>query len=399
MKVLFPNNVEITNINQTRSLEVYNDQVIEFLNTFSKILLKHPKVKQYPDVATFGFFCRRANLLGIKNQYYNENELRLGKGVVFHIAPSNVPVNFAYSFVCGLLSGNINVVKVPSKDFEQIDIIVESLNKLVLENDFPLIKEKLFLIKYPREDNHLTVHFSSQCDVRVIWGGDETISKIRESAIPSKAFDVTFADRYSICAIHAEQYLELENDNELIRGFYNDTYLFDQNACTAPHLIVWIGDDDVIFRAKERFWSNLDRYLLVNDNDIEPVIAVDKLTTFLEHSIVSESKPSLNKMDNNLIWRSDVHTLEKGIHAFKCNSGYFLEYSARNINEIDQFVTRKFQTLSYFGFSKSELQDFVLWSKPLGIDRIVPIGRTVDFEIIWDGYNLIDTLSRICVIN
>ena len=32
--------------------------------------------------------------------------------------------------------------------------------------------------------------------------------------------------------------------------------------------------------------------------------------------------------------------------------------------------------------------------RPSGIDRIVPIGRTMDFSLNWDGYNLINTLSR-----
>ena len=47
----------------------------------------------------------------------------MGKGVVFHIAPSNVPVNYAYSLVTGLVCGNINIVRLPSKKFPQTDII------------------------------------------------------------------------------------------------------------------------------------------------------------------------------------------------------------------------------------------------------------------------------------
>jgi hypothetical protein len=33
--------------------------------------------------------------------------------------------------------------------------------------------------------------------------------------------------------------------------------------------------------------------------------------------------------------------------------------------------------------------------KPLGIDRIVPIGKTLDFSLNWDGYDLINQMSRI----
>ena len=30
-----------------------------------------------------------------------------------------------------------------------------------------------------------------------------------------------------------------------------------------------------------------------------------------------------------------------------------------------------------------------------GIDRIVPVGRTLDMDVIWDGFDLPNTLSRI----
>ena len=43
---------------------------------------------------------------------------------------------------------------------------------------------------------------------------------------------------------------------------------------------------------------------------------------------------------------------------------------------------------------KKELKEFSDQSGMVGIDRIVPIGATMDFSLIWDGHNLINTLSR-----
>ena len=39
----------------------------------------------------------------LKKEYKKDESLRLGRGIIFHIAPSNVPINFAYSLVAGLL--------------------------------------------------------------------------------------------------------------------------------------------------------------------------------------------------------------------------------------------------------------------------------------------------------
>ena len=30
-----------------------------------------------------------------------------------------------------------------------------------------------------------------------------------------------------------------------------------------------------------------------------------------------------------------------------------------------------------------------------GVDRVVPIGHTMDFDLLWDGYNLVERLTRV----
>ena len=38
------------------------------------------------------------------------------------------------------------------------------------------------------------------------------------------------------------------------------------------------------------------------------------------------------------------------------------------------------------------------WARPAGgvrgVDRIVPMGKTMDFDLIWDGYDLVSRLTR-----
>ena len=66
-----------------------------------------------------------------------------------------------------------------------------------------------------------------------------------------------------------------------------------------------------------------------------------------------------------------------------------------HLDEIADIVTRKYQTLAYFGFEKNELEEFVLRNRLTGIDRIVPLGDTTAFSLIWDGNDLINTMSRV----
>lgn len=391
VELLFPKEFNIDSFIQIPAMEPFSEVSVEYLNALSLALNKDPRVRAYPDVATFAFFCRKANTLNLKKKNLQDGILRLGRGIVFHIAPANVPVNFAYSLVCGILSGNLNIIRVPSKNFEQVEIICNAILKLSLESAYHSFSTRIALVRYDRK-NSATAYFSSICDVRIIWGGDITIEQIRENKIPPRSFDVTFADRYSLCAINADAYINETSPEKIAAGFYNDTYLFDQNACTAPHLIIWLGSGKNIETAKRVFWDNL--YNVVKAKySVQPVIAVDKLTSFYNQTAKSENVKKISTPDN-LIWRIELQDLVKDIDNFRCSSGYFSEYTAASLSELSQIIDRKYQTLAYYGIEKTDLKEFISQIKPNGIDRIVPIGKTSDFSLTWDGYNLIETLTR-----
>lgn len=95
------------------------------------------------------------------------NELLLGRGIAFHIVPTNVAVSFAYSLFAGLMTGNANVVRLPSKSFVQVDIIFQALNQAV--KYYVAIRELICLMQYGHapEINHA---LSTMCQVRMIGG-------------------------------------------------------------------------------------------------------------------------------------------------------------------------------------------------------------------------------------
>jgi hypothetical protein len=385
-------NSELELSNQS-PFEIFSDITIDFLSEISNYLLKSPEVRNYPDVATFAFYCRRANINTLKKNYSNENVLRVGRGIVFHITPGNVPVNFAYSLFAGLVTGNINIVKVPSKPFEQVDIIIRAIQEVLnIKNYKDAFANRLFIIKYDR-DNEATSLFSNLCDVRIIWGGDNTINEIRKSTIPPKSTEVTFSDRYSISVIKASAYLASGNKKKLAFAFYNDTYLFDQNACTSPQAIYWLGNKAQVEEAQNIFWDLLQLTLMEKKFELQPVISIDKLASFFSQAI-SYGNIKLEKKYNNDIWRVNNSTFHSDIESHRCSSGYFNEFIIQSLGDLKSVINRKYQTLSYFGIDEHEFFNWLNEFKPIGIDRIVPIGRTMDFSLVWDGFNLVNNLSR-----
>ena len=151
--------------------------------------------------------------------------------------------------------GNSNIVRLPSNQFKQINIIVDAFNRLCKKKGYKDFLYRNLLVRY-QHDSEANKIFSLICDVRIIWGGDETINKIRKFQIKPYANDITFSDRYSICIINSDKFINEKNHDSIISKFYNDTYLFDQNACTSPHLIIWTGSDFNIRSAKTIFWKN-----------------------------------------------------------------------------------------------------------------------------------------------
>lgn len=375
-----------------RPLRPFAPEALDFLSALSAALLKDREAKAYPDVITFAYFCRRANLTRLEEEYAGRLDGRLGRGVVFHIAPSNVPINFAYSLTAALLSGNGSIVKASSREFPQTRIVCRAMEKLLTE-DFAPLAPYVCVVTYPREAQEVTEAFSARCDARVIWGGDETVRRVREAALPPRAVEVAFADRYSLLCIRPEAVTALSEEalERLAKDFYNDTYLTDQNACTSPRLIYWVGEGDSR-EASERFFRAMGAYARQR-YELPAVTAVDKLTAACRAAMKLEGAEIVPDPDN-WVTRVRVKALCPELYELRSPGGFFLEYAAPTLDALRDFVTPRVQTLSYLGLSPEELSRFVLENGLTGVDRIVPVGHTMDFSLVWDGYDLIQTLSR-----
>lgn len=369
----------------------FENRVCEFLDCLSKSLREDQEVRQYSDIMTFAFWIRKANIMKLKASYEEKN-IRIGKGLVFHIAPSNVPINFAYTFVFGLLSGNSNIVRVSSKRFIQTEIVCRVMNKIALEERFCWVSKQNSIILYEQEAIELTEQFSYACDVRVIWGGDRTISEIRKAPLQPRSTDITFADRYSFGIISAKAILSISEKEltALANDFYNDTYLMDQNACSTPHLICWMGKDEEVKEASEKFWNEV--YWKAQNYQLEDIKASEKYTILCEmaaQGIVADSK----RYDNYL-YVAQLRKLPTDICVLRGKFGLFYQYHLKDWNELSGCIGKKVQTCAVYGIETSELADWVMKSHSRGMDRIVPFGKTLDIGLIWDGYDVIRMLSR-----
>lgn len=375
-------------------IRIYDDSVCNFLDALSKELRTDPEAKNYPDVLTFAFWCRRANIE--KNKRLQSDKIRLGRGVVFHIPPSNVPVNFAFSMVFGLLAGNANIIRVSPKMTAQTTIICRCINQ-VLQTCENNISEFITIVSY-EHDEDVTEGFSAICNGRVIWGGDSTIHEIQKAGISPRSVEIHFADRYSfgILSERAVGKLSKEELKRLAEQFYNDTYLMDQNACSTPHMLVWVKGDEIGLDRSEHIRENFYQAVCENAEkyDLSEIKVSDKYTDLCR--IAAQQEVNMQtKHYGNLLYVTKLFEIPENLEDFRGRFGSFYEVRIQKLEELAHCFSQKTQTCLFFGVDKEELIKMVIEQKMLGIDRIVPFGRSLEMDVYWDGYDIIGELSRI----
>lgn len=367
--------------------KIYDDRVLSFLGDLSKQIMKDRRTKQYTDVVAYAFWIRRQSLLAMRDRQPDDH-LRIGRGVAFHIAPSNVAVSFALSFTSALLAGNASVVRVSEKEFVQVSIIADAINALT-GSTYPDLRPYLILVRYAH-DEAVTQALSDLCDVRIIWGGNQTIRLIRKAILPPRAIELAFADRHSVAILDADAYLQ-GDAQKIARDFYLDTYYSDQNACSAPRIVVWMGQN--VEQAQERFWQTLGQ-IVEEEYDFKTILSINKLDALCTLAARREGNVHLCS-DSNKMVRVKVDRLDEELMDHKTGGGYFFEYQAASLEELIPILGKACQTVVCYGVGKEEIARLLFSSGVRGIDRIFPLGHSMDLSVIWDGYNMVETMSRI----
>jgi hypothetical protein len=248
----------------------------------------------------------------------------------------------------------------------------------------------IFVLRYGH-CNAINEYLSSICDIRIVWGGNQTVAAFRNFALSPRAIEMTFPDRHSLAIINSESYLEA-NSADIAEKFYIDTYFTDQNACSSPRLIVWTGGK--VEEAKERFWKELEVKLKEKQYQMPDILAIDKIDAMCNLAAKCENLGISRCGSDNLIFRVSLKKLSSELMHYKMSGGYFFEYHTNDLSEITCVLDKKCQTISYLGIDPELIRSIVIENGVRGVDRIVPLGKTMELEFFWDGLDMIDAMSR-----
>ncbi len=365
-----------------------------FVNALSTVLLARPDARQQPELTALAYWMRKSNIARLHEAFVKDCAQRLfvARGTVFHIAPSNVDSIFVYSWFLSMLTGNSNIVRLPTKRSAQSEILIAAIIELLALPEHAEIAVRNILLRY-QADDAITTQLSAVCDVRVIWGGDQTVSHIRQLPLPVAATELTFPNKFSLALIHAGSWLatdEVERARQ-INLFWNDAYWFDQMACSSPRMMLWVGPAATVDAAADDFWPRLERKLSEKNQHFADIDYVNKLVT--ADSLAIETGAVVRTGTNNSLVR--VQLVRPALHIrHHCGAGLFFESRLNELGELAPLLSRTVQTVSYFGWTPHALRELIMASSLRGIDRIVPFGSALDFSPVWDGYDLLRSFVR-----
>lgn len=368
-------------------LQPFCEEVLQFAQSLSKQFLA---LRQYPEIVALGFWLRKAHIRQMQQEFETTNAEKIVKprGTVFHLAPSNVDTIFIYSWMLSLLVGNRNIIRISSKEQLQKNTLLNIILKEL--RNYNEIAQRTVVVTY-EHDEKVTEQLSAHCHTRVVWGGDATVQAIRQVPLAPMANELVFPDRFSMSVLNAEKVASLEEQalNKLAEQFYNDSFWFDQMACSSPRLVVWVGQ--LADEAKECFWHSLNKIIEQKQYTLAPATQVNKFATSLW---LAADEKTTNIYTTKNYARVDFEAFSKEVREQHCGAGLFYELSTATLVDVATIAVDKDQTLSYYGFEKKQLVELVENISTRGIDRIVPIGNALDFQEVWDGQNFLQSFVR-----
>lgn len=387
IKVLAPSASEFLCITQHLPLAPYNAYSLAFTKQLSGLLLNVKKTEFAPnliasDLVALGFWLRPANINSMRQNFALEFAKPLG--VVSHFTPANVDTMFVYSWICSLLMGNNNVVRVATKNTPAADLLMTLINQLLCMPEHAQIANRNQFVSYDKSSRY-SQDISAVSDARVIWGGDDSVLSIRSLETKPRCRDISFADRYSAALIDVRNSFKHAEITAVAKALWKDTQPFGQQACSSPRVIFWLGDEPQL------------QQLLVEINTLAEQTAAE-ITQTNNHLVNLQLVKTIDA-DNRVLF-SDcitalaVQNLSEQILQWHTGEGIFYVLKLDTESDVAVHANAKLQTLSHWGVGKAALLKLSANPSISGIDRIVPIGRALEFSPTWDGFDLFSQLTR-----
>ena len=316
------------------------------------------------------------------------------KGIIGHWLSGNVPILGLLTIVQGIITKNVNVLKVASsysdiipqllKSFE--DIQIKSYNSQIIYGK-DLLKT-IAVVYFDKNNIDAGTYISKHCDVRLVWGGNDAVQAI--SSLPRKimADDIIFGPKLSFMAIGRHSFASKRLIRKIVRKAATDVSVFDQTACASPHTIfVETGGEitpkDFAEKLAIEMESTLKRIPVGDfDSDRDHLVSSKRaLYEFIGEVWSSSGSEWTVLFDESFELADPVYNRTITIRPVK------------NIMDVSAFASNDIQTIG-LSLDKKRRLKFAEIVTSKGVERCPDIGLMTHFENPWDGQFVINKMVR-----
>ena len=341
--------------------------------------------------AHFAFWTRRAALAKIAANFaarVPQHALARPRGLVFHLPPQNVETVFLYSWALSYLAGNANIVRLPQAISARMRAIVD----LFLERLEAAGDESQLFVHYPSQGD-LGAKISARSDARVVWGGDAKVALFAPLPLRNGGKSIWFGDRFSFSTVNGAALDKLDDValRALAKKLHNDVFVFDQMACSSPHALYIVGEAATHAAGVRRLLDASALEWTMDDPAGRIGHAIGKMTAAF-YAAGSGRASSVNWQNTNLT--SFVASAPER-QDLRVGGGFLGVVFVRSLDEVASFIRESDQTITYFGWERGEVEAVAASRTGPGVSRWAPIGTALDFDFIWDGYDIPFELTRL----
>lgn len=384
----------INNVLKQRNIKIFDDRIVKYLSIFSSLIQK--EINNDNDLiafAGFAFWIRESNLLRLKGNY-KDFEKRFGRGVSLHITPSNIVTNSLYSFAFGLLSGCPSIVRISSKNKDIIRKIIGLIRTNEISDKFCFVEKLYSFITYQHSDE-INNYLSKKVDVRLLWGGDQTIDKFKSYETKSTCIDLPFPNRTSSAYIEMEALNKLTSKelDRISEALAKDIFIFAQRACSSPFLI-YVNINKLNEYDLTNFFKIVNNKIKNYNGSILKYSILDhfKGSADLTLNVPNNSKAFLIS-DYLTVIKINQSEIDKLIN-YKPFYGCLVYIPIESIEQLSTILPTSNQTCILIPFSDEIANNIMQIVGPLGTNRLVRAGDSVNMHLFWDGYDIVGSLSQ-----
>jgi len=152
------------------------------------------------------------------------------KGIVLHIGAGNVFIGILDSLVMGLVTKNINIVKVSSEGSNFMNIFAMAVKEV---DKKAILSRSFSILHWKGGRKEIEEEISKNVDLIMVWGGYDAVDSYRKIAPVS--VDVEGFGPKTSFGIVFEDYIEREGYESVAKKVVRDAGMWDQGACSNMH--------------------------------------------------------------------------------------------------------------------------------------------------------------------